>query len=74
MKLSKRVELIASGENYVSSSGLLLDPFILSCKGVFTRICVLYYLGPILVLKIWVVTFYMLKILDKPLVYKIYNT
>ena len=64
MKLSKRVELIASGENYVSSSGPLLDPSILSCKGVFTRICVLYYLGPVLafsylnvkLLEIWVVT------------------
>ena len=49
---------------FVSSSGPLLDPSILSCKGVFTRICVLYYLGPILavsylnvrLLEIWVVT------------------
>jgi len=26
----------------------MLDPSTLSCKGVFTRICVLYYLGTIL--------------------------
>ena len=26
----------------------MLDPSILSCKGVFTRILVLYYLGPVL--------------------------
>jgi hypothetical protein len=40
--LSKRVELIASEEDYVRSSGPLLDSFILSCKGVFTRFCVRY--------------------------------
>ena len=52
--LNRRVELQVNWEDFFSSSWPLVNPSILSCKGVFTRNCVfvlvLYYLGPVLAL------------------------
>ena len=56
----------------------MLDPSILSCKGGFTKNCVLYYLGPILALLYLNVNFWKFRVVtyiqkENPKVDKVRN-